>query len=77
MITVHYFAGVRELTGTREEKFSFSGNTVGQLKEQLIEKYPGMAESSVQVALNEEYALPDDVLSEGDIVALIPPVSGG
>lgn len=77
MITVHYFAGVRDLTGTHEEKFRFSGKTVGQLKEQLKEKYPGMHESSVQFAVNEEYALPGDVLSEGDVVALIPPVSGG
>jgi molybdopterin synthase sulfur carrier subunit len=29
------------------------------------------------VAVNEEYAEPDDVIKSGDTVALIPPVSGG
>ena len=31
----------------------------------------------VMTAVNEEYALPTDMLSSGDIVAFIPPVSGG
>jgi sulfur-carrier protein len=29
------------------------------------------------VAINEEYANEDDKIKSGDIVALIPPVSGG
>lgn len=77
MITVHYFAGVRELTGMEKENFSFSGKTVGQLKQQLIQKYPSIQESAMQFAVNEEYALPEDPLAAGDVVALIPPVSGG
>lgn len=77
MITIHYFAGVREITGTPRESLSYSGHTVEQLRDALIQKYPGMQGSAVQFAVNEEYALPDDVLNEGDVVALIPPVSGG
>lgn len=77
MITVHYFAGIREMTGTAHESLPFSGRTLAQLQEMLAEKYPAMRGSTVQFAVNEEYALADEVLSEGDIVALIPPVSGG
>lgn len=77
MITVHYFAGIRELTGTATEELSLSGKTVGQLKEELIKKYPSLQESSIQFAVNEEYALPAELLVAGDVVALIPPVSGG
>jgi len=29
------------------------------------------------IAVNEEYASSDQVLKEGDTVAIIPPVSGG
>ena len=32
---------------------------------------------SIAVAVNQEYAKADDVLHEGDEVALLPPVSGG
>jgi molybdopterin converting factor subunit 1 len=33
--------------------------------------------SSLAVAVNQEYALPTQVLREGDEIALLPPVSGG
>jgi molybdopterin converting factor small subunit len=32
---------------------------------------------SIAVAVNQEYAKAGDVLREGDVVALLPPVSGG
>ena len=32
---------------------------------------------SIMVAVNEEYTSQDHILKEGDVVALIPPVSGG
>jgi molybdopterin synthase catalytic subunit len=38
-----------------------------------LEKYAG----SLAIAVNREYALPTQVLREGDEVALLPPVSGG
>jgi molybdopterin synthase catalytic subunit len=38
-----------------------------------LEKFAG----SLAVAVNQEYALPTQVLHEGDEIALLPPVSGG
>lgn len=38
-----------------------------------LEKYAG----SLAIAVNREYALPTQVLREGDEIALLPPVSGG
>ncbi len=38
-----------------------------------LEKYAG----SLAIAVNREYALPAQVLCEGDEIALLPPVSGG
>ncbi|MFZ0517855.1 MAG: molybdenum cofactor biosynthesis protein MoaE [Acidobacteriaceae bacterium] len=38
-----------------------------------LEKYAG----SLAIAVNQEYALPTQVLREGDEIALLPPVSGG
>ena len=77
MNTVLYFAALKEKTGIAKEEFNFSGKTVKQLLEELHQKYEGLADGLIQVAINEEYALLDDVIQERDTIALIPPVSGG
>lgn len=77
MITLHYFAGLREQTGISEEQADLAGKTVEDLWNWAAEKYPGIAQGSARIAINEEYALPTDILEEGDIAAFIPPVSGG
>lgn len=77
MIELHYFAGIRVLTGIPKESVNFSNQTVEDLWKWADEKYPGIRNSSARIAVNEEYALPSDVIESGDMVAFIPPVSGG
>jgi molybdopterin converting factor subunit 1 len=49
-----------------------------QLKNQLKEIYPELKKlRSFMIAINSEYANASEPISEGDEVALIPPVSGG
>ena len=36
-----------------------------------------LIDSSQRVARNEEFAELDDVVTENDVIALIPPVAGG
>jgi molybdopterin converting factor small subunit len=46
----------------------------------LIARYEGRSAGwtrSIAVAVNREYARLEDVLRDGDEVALLPPVSGG
>jgi molybdopterin converting factor small subunit len=48
----------------------------------LAEKYPKLAplvldEDNITFALNEEYVTGVQKLKSGDVVALIPPISGG
>jgi molybdopterin converting factor subunit 1 len=53
-------------------------STVVNLKSLLKEKYPQLKNmTSYAIAVNESYAVNDLVLNENDIVAIIPPVSGG
>ncbi|EEL88176.1 Molybdopterin converting factor, small subunit [Bacillus cereus AH1272] len=51
--------------------------TVAELKEVLVKEYNVAISNEVMVAINEEYANEDDIIQTGDIVAMIPPVSGG
>ena len=77
MIKVNYFARLRELTGKAEETIDKETMTVGELLDWAETTYPGFGKDTVHVAVNEEYALKEDVIHSGDICAFIPPVSGG
>ena len=77
MITVHYFARLRELVGKAEETIAQKSMTVSELLDWAEEKYPGFGKDTVHVAVNEEYALKEDIIQSGDVCAFIPPVSGG
>lgn len=77
MIKVYYFARLRELTGKAEETIEKSRMTVEQLLDWAEETYPGFGKDMIHVAVNEEYALKEDVIEAGDVCAFIPPVSGG
>lgn len=77
MISLHYFAGLKEQTGVSEEQVDMAGRTVEELWQWATDKYPDFLSGAARVAINEEYALLTDVLEAGDVVAFIPPVSGG
>jgi MoaE-MoaD fusion protein len=75
-----YFAIVREITGLSEETREVKpGQTVGEVFDQIAAEHPRVERlrRSTLFMVNEEYASPDQPLGEGDVVALIPPVSGG
>jgi sulfur-carrier protein len=79
MITILYFARLKEIAGKQQEKLALQSITVQELLTWAGSAYEGFpAESgSVLVAINEEYAQPGDEILAGDTVAFIPPVSGG
>lgn len=79
MITVLFFAGLAEQAGQAETEVDFAGRTVEELTEWAIEMYrlsPALLNSAM-VAVNEEFASQSTELTAGDVVAFIPPVSGG
>lgn len=55
-----------------------STKSVSALKSHLSKLYPDLNKlSSLAIAVNNEYADADVILSNNDEIALIPPVSGG
>lgn len=79
MITLLYFAAVRELVGLGEERVETGARTVAELRAWLERERPALAGrlGAVRFARNEEFAKDADALADGDVVALIPPVAGG
>ncbi|HAT21485.1 MAG TPA: molybdopterin converting factor subunit 1 [Dehalococcoidia bacterium] len=79
-IKVLYFASYREQCGKDTETFSLPNkSTLADLVARVLEANIEIKCSPERMvaAVNEEYQTHDQVLLTGDIVALIPPVSGG
>ncbi|MED3321631.1 molybdopterin converting factor subunit 1 [Bacillus thuringiensis] len=77
MIKVLLFAHLQEEVSKPALHINCENITVAELKEVLNKKYNVAISSEIMVAINEEYANEDDIIQVGDVVAMIPPVSGG
>ena len=78
-VTVRLFAAYRERVGRPSIDLELpAGASVGELARLLADRYDGLPRPEALVAaVNQEYQKHDYVLTDGDEVALIPPVSGG
>ena len=79
-IRIRLFAIQRELAGTREVPLDLpDGSDVEAAWGALVARFPVLAPGrpSMRFARNGDYAEPATELSDGDEVAMIPPVSGG
>ena len=78
MIRVRCFAKAAEIVGGKYFEFKGDNATVDELKSTLLAEHPEFQDLDViRVAVNEEYAEGDQVISSEDDVVIIPPVSGG
>jgi len=77
-VKVLYFGVLKDLVGYRSREMEVAeGLSVAGLVGLHREMNPAAIWDSIAVAVNQEYAQAEDVLQDGDEVALLPPVSGG
>jgi sulfur-carrier protein len=79
-IKIKAFASVREAFGFDEKELTVSeGIAVKDLIRQLTKSYQPAddREMTLLYSINEEYCRDDAALSDGDRLAIFPPVSGG
>jgi len=77
MVDVLFFAELQEAVGNEKLTFEADGMSVKDLKNNFLTAYDLENIDHAMIAVNEEYAKEDTVLKTGDVVAFIPPVSGG
>jgi molybdopterin synthase sulfur carrier subunit len=81
IVRVLYFAGLRDAIGISEESVELPAEvrTVEALADHLGARHQAFAHrrGHVRIARNEAFALDRDLLADGDVIALIPPVAGG
>ncbi|HEX6141035.1 MAG TPA: molybdenum cofactor biosynthesis protein MoaE [Candidatus Limnocylindria bacterium] len=78
-ITIRTFANLRELSADRLALDLHEGASVADAWRLLATQFPAIAPHAefVRAARNGAYAPWDDALADGDVVAFLPPVSGG
>lgn len=79
-VDVRYFAAAREAAGRDAEAVVLEdGATVATLRTLLLERHARLRTlgDGLRLAVGERFADGGRALREGDVVALIPPVSGG
>jgi molybdopterin synthase sulfur carrier subunit len=80
-INLLYFAALRERMGMASELVELPAEVrdIGQLSAFLEASRPALKGvlASVRFAVGDEFVTSERMLEPGDVVALIPPVSGG
>jgi molybdopterin converting factor small subunit len=78
-IEVRLFAHMASFAATKETQLELqAGARLIDVRPALEAKFPGIPwAKGTLLAINQEYAAPEQELHTGDEVAIIPPVSGG
>ncbi|MBK8013029.1 MAG: molybdopterin converting factor subunit 1 [Deltaproteobacteria bacterium] len=80
-VNVLYFAAVRELLNEAEASIELpvEVRTVRDFRDHLLARHPILRPwaTSIRIARNEVFVDVEARLEDGDVLAIIPPVSGG
>jgi len=79
-ISIRFFAHLGDIAGRSQRTMNIDAKgTVADIQVRLAGEDARFAESFryCRIAINDEWAAADSILSEGDEVSLLPPVSGG
>lgn len=79
MTQIKTFGIAREIVGGDTASLTIaSSTTVREVKQQLLNQYPALADiGTFRLAVNQAFAQDGDPVQTDDEVAIIPPVSGG
>tara|TARA_R110002073_G_scaffold279026_1_gene442850 strand:+ start:91264 stop:91506 length:243 start_codon:yes stop_codon:yes gene_type:complete len=78
-INILFFGILRDVANCSTISLAVSeGTTLANLRQQLAQLHPKLnAFKNYSIAVNEVYADGNCIVKENDVIALIPPVSGG
>jgi len=79
-IKVKFFSSHRDAVGKKEIEVEIKENSsINDLLEMLSENYPKLKELTdyTVLSLNHRYADGNEIIKEGDEVAIFPPLEGG
>ena len=78
MITILYFGQLKEQAATDKEVIDSKAKTVSEIYQQLKERHGlTIAFDNLRAARNEIFCEGTDPVREDDVIAFMPPMSGG
>lgn len=75
-ITIRFFGSLVEMTGTDLMEINDLPDTQS-VELELFTRFPELREKQYRIALNEKLISENTPLSDKDLLALLPPFSGG
>lgn len=77
-VSVLFFGATADETGTREIDLEFPENAKAEdAFGEIVSKFPRLANHKLLFAVNQEYAGGDEIIKDGDELAVFTAVSGG
>jgi molybdopterin converting factor small subunit len=77
-VQVLFFGATAEAVGNREIEFSFVRETrADKAFSEIVESFPELRRHSLLFAVNQEYSKGDEIINDGDELAIFTAVSGG
>ena len=73
-----FFGATADIAGEREIEISVTnGYTADAALKEVLQRIPGLASHKLHISINQQYATGDEVISDGDELAIFTAVSGG
>jgi molybdopterin converting factor small subunit len=77
-IKVLFFGSTAAVTGKRQIEIDVADETRASVVfDQMLTEYPPLAAHRLLYAINQQYATGDEIISDGDELAIFTAVSGG
>jgi molybdopterin synthase sulfur carrier subunit len=76
-ITVLFFGATADIVRRRELRLEQNESTASRLLEELVSNHPALASHKLLISINQQYASCNDLVRDGDEVAIFTAVSGG
>ena len=77
-IRILFFGSTAAIIGKRQIDFKLAGGSnAGNVFDQLLAEYPKLTNHRLLFSVNQQYATGEEILNDGDELAIFTAVSGG
>lgn len=77
-IRILFFGSTADITGRRQIEIEFPDDSkASEIFDKLLADYPGLAVHRLLFSVNQQYASGDEIIRDGDEIAIFTAVSGG